>query len=192
MENGFSTSDAILTQAMSGGFGNNRGGNGQWGGGGGYGIGNQVLAADAHANGTAVNAKVDNISDTVKLGFDSNQEQIRESRTFDQFTRLSDNQFRTELRASDQHSNVIKQLTDVEFRTLDRNRDIERLVVAGQKEAAACCCETQKLILAEGNETRALVLAVEGRTNVASLAAAQAKINQLETINALSGHRHHG
>lgn len=192
MDNGFSTSDAVLTAAMSGGLNNRNGGMGDWGGGYGYGnAGNSFLAAEAHANGTAVDAKVTSINDTVRLGFDSNQEQIRESRTLDQFRHINDAQFRTELRTSDQHTSMLKNMADVEFRSLDRQRDIERMLVDNAKEAAKCCCETQKLITAEATTTRALMLEVEGRATVASLAAANAKITQLETINALS-RGHHG
>lgn len=157
--------------------------------GGGVGVGNQVLAADAHANGTAVDAKIESIQDGQRLAFDSIQEQIRESRNLDQFTRLSDNQFRAEIRGSDQHAGVVKGVADAEFRSIDRQRDITAMLVDNAKEAAKCCCDTQKLIVAEGNETRALVLAVEGRASVAALAMAQAKITQLETIDALSRRR---
>jgi hypothetical protein len=202
MENGSINPSEVATLSLLGGGG----GYGYGGGNRGYNIGNQVLAAEAHANGTAVDAKVENIQDGQRLAFDSLQEQIRESRTLDQFTRLSDNQFRAEIRGSDQHADIVKGLadsefrtaagqtalakdiTDQEFRSLDRQRDITAMLVDNAKEAAKCCCETQKLIAAEAGETRALVLAVEGRTNVASLAAANAKITQLETINALHGH----
>ena len=100
---------------------------------------------------------------------------------------LSDNRINDNInRSSDRQSDMS---TAAEFRSLDRQRDIERILNQNAKEAAACCCETQKLILSEGNETRALVLAVEARANVASLAVAQARITQLETIDALSQRR---
>jgi hypothetical protein len=177
--------------AGRGGYGGGYGyGGGGYGGGGGIHAGNSVLAATAHADGTAQNARIENLADSTRLAFDSNQEQIRESRTQEQFSRLSDNQFRAEIRASDQHASGTAALTAVEFRNLDRLRDIERLVVDSAKEAAECCCDTQKLILAEGNETRALALAIEGRSTVAALHMAQARITQLETINALDNGRH--
>ena len=180
---------ATLSLIGRGGVGVGAGGYGYGGYGGGYNVGNQVLAAEAHANGTAVDAKVSNLQDATRLAFDSNQEQIRESRTLDQFSRVSDNQFRAEIRASDQHAGLIKDTADAEFRSIDRQRDIERVLVDNAKEAAKCCCETQKLITSEATETRALILAVEGRASVAALAAAHAKITQLETIDALSHHR---
>jgi len=202
MENGSINPSEVATLSLLGGGG----GYGYGGGNRGYNIGNQVLAAEAHANGTAVDAKIENLQDGQRLAFDSIQEQIRESRNLDQTSRLSDNQYRSESRAADQHAGILqrqsdmelrlstnhvaiqKDITDQEFRSLDRQRDITAMLVDNAKEAAKCCCETQKLIAAEAGETRALVLAVEGRTNVASLAAANAKITQLETINALHGH----
>ena len=185
MENGFSTSDAILTQAMSGGFGNNRGGGSQWGGSGyGYHTGNQVLAAEAHANGTATKEAIDCNAIRFTDGLNSLSSSFENQTRANQIDSVTKNLTDAEFRNSDRFSNA-------EFRSIDRQRDIERILVDNAKEAAACCCETQKLILAEGNETRALVLAVEGRTNVAALAAAQARINQLETINALDHHRRH-
>lgn len=197
---GFTTSDAVLTAAMSGGLGGNRYGGGQWGGGG-YGFmqpGNSCLAAEAHANGTATKEAINGVSDTVRLGFDSNQEQIRESRTIDQFTRLGDNQFRTEIRSSDQHAALTKSLSDAEFRSIDRQRDIERLVLEGQKEAAKCCCEAKLQACKDHAELKALTIAENSATRELirgdALVAANARITQLETINALqeNGGGHHG
>jgi hypothetical protein len=202
---------ATLALLQSRGFGGGFGGGGVGSGGyGGYHAGNQVLAASAHADGTAIGARLENLADSTRIAFDSNQEQIRESRTQEQFSRLSDNQFRAEIRASDQHASgqtalatveqrlsdqhaaAIASATAVEFRSIDRQRDIERILVDNAKEAAKCCCDTQKLILAEGNETRALALAIEGRGTVAALHEAQSRINQLETINALERGRGRG
>lgn len=196
MENGFSTSDAILTQAMSGGFGNNRGA-GDWGGGYGYGAGNQVLASEAHANGTAVSAKADCNAQRFSDGLNSLSDQFANVSQTAKFDRLNENISDQEFRSSAALTAITKDLADSEFRTIDRNRDIERLLVQNAQDAAKCCCDaqllaqqnacdTQKLILSEGNETRALILAVESRANVASLAVAQARITQLETIDALS------
>lgn len=193
---GIQNNDVATLSLLGGGYGGVGIGN--------NGVGNQVLAAEAHANGTAVDAKVENLQDGQRLAFDSVQEQIRESRNLDQSSRLSDNQFRSEVRASDQHSQILnhqsemelriaashvsiqKDITDQEFRSLDRQRDITAMLVDNAKEAAKCCCETQKLVSAEANSTRSLVLEVEARGVRDTLAAANAKITQLETINALS------
>lgn len=187
---------ATLSLLQSRGFGGGSGGYGYGVGGGmgGYGggnvVGNSVLAADAHANGTATNAKADCNAQRFSDGLGSLSDQFENVARTAQFDRLNENISDQEFRTAAALTSLNKDITDQEFRGIDRQRDIERTLGENAKEAAACCCETQKLILAEGNETRALVLAVESRANVASLAAAQAKITQLETINALS--RHHG
>lgn len=136
----------------------------------GYGksCGEDYLSAEALANGTATNAKIDANAD-------------RASDSIAGVRSAFDNQTR-----SMQFSEVNKNIADMEFRSLDRQRDIERQLVDNAKEAAKCCCETQKLVTAEATATRALILEVEGRANVAALAQAQAKITQLETISALS------
>lgn len=205
--NSINPSEVATLSLLAGGRGGFGGG---FGGGYGYGVGNQVLAAGAHADGTAIGSRIETMQDSIRIAFDSNQEQIRESRTQEQFSRLSDNQFRAEIRASDQHASAQALTSSTELRTsdqhtalahdsanselrgLDRQRDIERILVQNAKDAAECCCETQKLILSEGNETRALVLAVEGRAGTAALHVAQARINQLETINALDNGRGRG
>ena len=82
MENGFSTSDAVLTAAMSGGgFGNNRGGGGMgdWGGGGyGYGAGRE-FASDA-SNAVRINASErsnDKGQDFISQKIDANADRNR-------------------------------------------------------------------------------------------------------------------
>ena len=185
-DTGFSTSDAVLTAAMSGnGFGN-RGGMGDWGGNSGYGIGNAVLAAEAHANGTAVKEALDCNSLRFSDGLNDLRSQFDNQTRTSQFEAITKSLSDSEFRGADRFVSISKNVADAEFRSLDRQRDIERHLVDNAKDAAKCCCETQKLITAEATATRALILEVEGRSTVAALAQAQAKITQLETINALS------
>lgn len=88
-----------------------------------------------------------------------------------------------------------------EFRTSDRLRDVERQIVNARFESKDCCCETQKEIIqtkaalqlenckntalleakiaAEGTATRELI-------NGNALAAANARVTQLETIQAIT------
>ena len=156
---------ATLSLLQSRGFG---GGGYGYGVGAGGGIGAGVLTAEALANGTATNAKIDANAD-------------RASNSIAGVRSAFDNQTRNV-----QFDQVNQNITNMEFRSLDRQRDIERQIVDNAKDAAKCCCETQKLITSEAATTRTLILEVEARGNVAALAQAQAKITQLETINALS------
>ena len=156
---------ATLSLLQSRGFG---GGGYGYGVGAGGGIGAGVLTAEALANGTATNAKIDANAD-------------RASNSIAGVRSAFDNQTRNV-----QFDQVNQNITNMEFRSLDRQRDIERQIVDNAKDAAKCCCETQKLIVSEASATRTLILEVEARGNVAALAQAQAKITQLETINALS------
>jgi len=181
---------ATLSLLQSRGFGGGQGGYGYGVGSGGYGgsmlgAGNSVLAAEAHANGTASDAKLQNLTDANRLAFDSNQEQIRESRTLDQFSRLSDNQFRAEIRGSDQHASILKGMTDVEFRSLDRQRDIEALLVQNAKDAAACCCDAKLEACKSTAEVKALVIQENSATRELirgdALAAANAELTALKT-----------
>ena len=195
--NGFSMSDAVLTSAMSGGFGGNRGG--QWGGYGydnGLGAGNSVLAAGAHADGTANSAKADCNAQRFSDGLNSISAQFNDQTRSAQFSDLNKSIVDQEFRNSDRLAALAKSAADTEFRSLDRQRDIEALLVQNAKDAAKCCCEaqllavqnaceTQKLVTSEGTQTRELILAVEARSVVAALAVAQARINQLEIISAL-------
>lgn len=174
--NGFTTSDAVLTAAMSGGLnGGNRGGMGDWGGGMGYGLqaGNSVLAAESHANGTALKASIDCHSEQFGAGLDRISAQNAETR----------NLFKLD--------EILKGTADAEFRSLDRQRDIERLVVDNAKEAARCCCDAQLLAQKNACELKALVISENSATRELirgdALIAANAKIAFLETVAALSG-----
>jgi len=145
MENGSINPSEVATLSLLGG---GYGGYG-YGGRGGYAVGNQVLAAEAHANGTASDAKLDSLAGSFhNVNINS------------KFDRLNENISDQEFRSTAAITSLNKDITDSEFRTIDRNRDIERLVVQGQKEAAECCCEAK-------------VLAVQ---NQAALLAGQAQI----------------
>lgn len=173
MENLEASSDILATNRIlygqgGYGYGNN-----------GIGVGNSLLAAEAHANGTADSAKADCNALRFSDGLSDLRNNFNQQTRGAQFDTVNKNITDAEFRSSDR-------ATGAEFRSLDRQRDIERMLVDNAKDAAACCCETQKLITAEATSTRALILEVEGRANVAQLAAAHAKITQLETINALS------
>jgi hypothetical protein len=172
---GIDVASLLLARGVGGGYGGGYGGFGGHGGyGGSYGGGNSFLAAEAHANGTAVKEAIDGNRDLFNVGIDRISAQNKEGR--DNFL----------------FSQTLKAIADTELRSLDRQRDIERLIGSNATEFAKCCCETQKLIVSESTQTRELILEVEGRANIRLLDAANAKITQLETINALSGNGHHG
>ena len=185
MESALDTSADILAQNRvlygGSGYGYNQGG---------YHVGNQVLAAQAHADGSAVKEAIDCNAIRVSDGLNSISNQFENGARQEQINSVNKNVTDLEFRTSDRFVSISKELADAEFRSLDRQRDIQAQLTDSAKEAAKCCCETQKLITAENNETRALILAVEGRATVAELAKAQSRINQLETINALESRRH--
>lgn len=184
MENGagqIGVNDLLLARGVGGGYGYGGGFLGA-GGYGGVGVTSQVLSADALANGTATKTSIDCNSRQFIAGLARVSDQAEETRRLAAF------------------ENINKNITDSEFRSLDRQRDIEKLIVDGQKEAAQCCCDakllaaqnacdTQKLISGEATKTRELILEVEARNVSKALDAANARITQLETINALD-HRH--
>lgn len=182
MENGYQgigNNDVATLSLLSGGIG------GYGRGGGSLYAGNSVLAAEAHANGTAVKEAVDCNKDLQAAQLDRISAQNLEGRA----------NTRTEI--------LTKSISDSEFRGIDRLRDIERDLVVGQKESALCCCETQKE-MAAGFAATALTASENQAATQASIAdlktsnierellAAQSKINQLEIINAInSGNGHH-
>ena len=146
-------------------------------GGGGEGGGVGFLGAEAIANGTATKESIDCNSRQFTAGLQRVSDQAEESRRM----------------AQDAQTN--KNITDAEFRNIDRITVLSQLVVDGQKEAALCCCnakleackasaETNALIIQQNSETRALMTAT-------ALDTANARIIQLETINALKS-SHHG
>jgi len=147
------------------------GGGGAWGGG--YNMmypGNSVLAANAHADGTAVKEAVDCNSKQFIAGLARVSDQAEESRRINSFEAIRDGQFQAELRSG------------------DRLRDLERLVIDGQKEAAKCCCDARlercedtNKILSAIADSKATALAVESRGIERSLNAANAELTALKT-----------
>lgn len=150
------------------------GGVGGYGGYGGYGMGGGYLNAEAHANGTATKEAIDNGKSLFVAGLDRVSAQNKETRDNFRF---------------DQLQNAI---TNQEFRSIDRQRDIEKVIADNAKDAALCCCDAKLEACKAHAEIMALVLSENAATRTlitgTALDAANAKIIQLETINALSGH----
>ncbi len=202
-DSGFSTSDAVLTAAMSGGLGGRGGygggGGGQWGGGyGGGGHGpfasptSNAVRIEAHAAQNA--ASIENLLDQNQFAATNNNITNGNNRLTDanniNVNRVSDQQFRAELRNSDQHNEIIREM-NANARAADKCCcDTQKAIAEAAKDAAKCCCDATleackntAALLADGALTRSLM-------TTTALDAANAKIVQLETINALS--KRHG
>ena len=190
--------DLLLARGVGGGYG---GGFGGGFGGGGYGMGggmyagNNVLAAEAHANGTATNAHLTNLAAETRLSFDNSREVARESRNIDQFGRVTDNQFRAELRGADQIADLTREVAS-NARVMDKCCcDTNKAIADAAKEAALCCCDAKLEACKSHSELMATVLSENSKTRelmqTTALATATARVTQLETINALD-HRHRG
>jgi len=109
---------------------------------GGFGYGNgDYLTSGALADGTALKTASDCHAHAMEASLARTSAQALETR---------------EILRTDQMN---KNFSDAEFREGDRLRDVSNLVTDGQKEQANCCCETQKLILAESNATQKEVTA---------------------------------
>lgn len=100
-----------------------------------------------------------------------------------------------------QFGRVCDRLSDAEFRTGDRLRDIEREMAANAREAAKCCCDVKVQsandkaeILAAIADSKATTLAVESRGVERMLNATQAELTALKTQVACGCgcHGHHG
>jgi len=171
MDNGFSASDAVLTSAMSGGFGG-------YGGGGGWGNrGYGSPFADMGSNAVRVNRNlaVGEANDrctkeVLGAGMDRISDQAEETRRSAQFESLREGQ------------------TNMEIRTSDRLRDIEREMNANARKADECCCDLKLQscqdkadILAAIADSKATALAVESRAVERSLNAANAELTALKT-----------
>ena len=122
----------------------------------------------------------DFLSQQISDNADRNRDTLQTLQTNTQFDRVSD-------KLSDQTNFFDGSISRVAAATAVGQAEIIREMNANAREAAKCCCETQKLIAAEASATRSVILEVEARGVRDSLAAANAKVTQLETINALSG-----
>lgn len=169
MENSIDTSSLLLARGFGGYGGAFNGLAGNVGG-----CGGGVLAQEALANGTATKQAIDCNAAAAAAALDRLSDQAEESRRVAQIVSLE------------------KSVTDSEFRSLDRQRDIERLIADGQKEAAKCCCDAKlesckshaelaALIAEKAAITDSLILAVEGRANLDKLAETRADLISLKT-----------
>ena len=187
MDTGFSTSDAILTQAMSNG---NRGGNSNWGNG-----GCGAPFADPASNAVRINRNADVAEandrctkEVLSAGMNRIADQAEEGRRQAQNTVLVDTLVNSEFRTSDRIAGLKDGQFAGELRTGDRLRDLEREASANAKIAADCCCdlklqscEDKAQILAAIAAQTAVTLAVESRGIERNLNAVNAELTSLKT-----------
>lgn len=156
-----------------------RGGLGYGGYGGGYGgmpYGNDVLAAGAHADGTAVAAKLEANADKTDAQTDM-FEQAERSRQFKD--------------VSDQVVNVAKDLSDehvVTQQAITTNGAATLAAIAdAAKESAKCCCEAQLLATKNASDLKAEILASESRSITRELDRCERKLEGSESTSAIVG-----
>lgn len=169
MENGSGMVDtnSLLLARGFGGYGVGFGGYG-----GGYGTFASPASNAVRINRTDQN--VENQADCTRmamgLGLDRISDQNQENRRIAQFDSIKEGQFQAELRNG------------------DGLRDVERLIIDGQKEAAKCCCDAKLEACKNTNEilkaiadNKAEMLAVESRNIERALNAANAELTALKT-----------
>jgi len=179
MADGFSTSDAVLTSAMSGGFNGNRGG--AWGN-----SGCGAPFADPGSNAVRINRNM--------AVSEANDRCIKEV-TDANMDRLSDQAEEGRRTAASTATN--KNIVDSEFRNIDRITSLSNRVIDGQKDAAktaadaalaACkCCADNALAMAQ-MEARLTKQADDNFAKITEreLNAANARVTQLTTIDAIT------
>jgi hypothetical protein len=202
---GIDTNSLLLARGVGGyggygmgGFGGGgMGGYGTHGANGAFGTGANAVRIDAHSATHA--AGLENL-------LDQNQFQTTNKNIVDGFSRASDtstanvnrvadNQFRAELRGSDQVAASLAVMNDMRSDMAKCCCETQKTVAEAAKEAAACCCEAKLQACKDHGDLKALVIEQNSMTRAlmttTALDSANAKIIQLETINALTP-RHHG
>ncbi len=165
--------DDFLTVRGFGGYGYGGGGYGGSGYGGGH-TGDSFLSAKSHAEGTAIGA---NILANRDIDAISHRDLSRDL----------DKSFRTM-----EHDNLSREHVDLERRVNDQNAALIGTMNDLRAEAAKCCCEAK--LLAEKNKCEILTaIAAESKDTInRELAAANAELIHLRTINALDDKDGHG
>jgi len=198
---------SLLAGNRGGGYGGGYGGGGgMWGGGGGHGP--AMMANGAYSVG-ANSVRIDEHAKSHAAGLenllDQNQFNATNKSIVDGFARASDtssanvnrvadNQFRSELRGSDQLAALTAEIASNARITDKCCCETQKAIAEAAKDAAKCCCEAQLNAAKDHAALMATVLSENGKTRELmqgnALDAANAKIIQLETISALG--RHHG
>jgi len=186
-DTGVNNNDAATLALLAGGVG--YGGYGRGGHGGGYGslyTGNSVLAAQAHADGTATKEAIDGNADLIRAQANA-FENAERSRQVSDLTMQSAN---NELRITDRINNI-------ELNALRSQADTLVAINNNAKDAAACCCDakleaqknacdTQKLVVEENAKTRELIQANALKEAERELDRADRRSNSSDTINGIA------
>jgi hypothetical protein len=135
-----------------------------------------AVRADRNAELTTIGQEANR--DMMESNFRGITENFLQQNTNDQFNRVC-------ARLADMDNRNSDQRFQAELRTNDRLLALQAEVNANAREAAKCCCDLKLQMCEDKAELKAEILAVEGRAIERSLNAANAKITQLETINAL-------
>ncbi len=183
------------------------GGVGVGGGGyGGYGGGGHGSFASPSANAIRIDSvgqKVEDQNDCTRTLLAGGMERISDN--FENATRsrefagvnkaIVDSEFRTNDRARDIELNNLRQSSDTSAAIAACCCETQKSIAQAAKEAAKCCCDAQLTAAKDHAALQALIIKENSATRELmrgdALAAANAKIIQLETINALAdkGHR---
>lgn len=180
-------------------YGGGRGGGPGVGGGsyGGYGhmIADPLIAANAHVDGSATKEAIDCNAKSAEAGLSGIRQDFENATRDRQVAGISKGQVDAERRVTDAIAASLAITNDVRAETAKNFCDVEKTIAEAAKDAAKCCCDAQLQACKDHAELKALVIEENARTRELirgdALVAANAKITQLETINALSGNGHH-
>jgi hypothetical protein len=193
MENGYNggidTNSLLLARGVGGyGYG------GFGGGGSGYGGG--ILTAEAMANGTATKEAIDCGIRQFDSGLNRVSDQAEEGRRSAQFTslidksgndtnRVTDNQFRAELRGSDQHAAIVSEMNANARISAQCCCDTQKAISDAAAAAALCCCDAKLEACKSHADLKAEIIAQNSLTREQirgdALGAANAELTSLKT-----------
>lgn len=186
---------ALLYGGGRGGYGGYGGGIGVGaGGGGGYHGGHYmadpIVAANAHVDGSAVKEAIDCNARTATAGIGGMVQSFENGNRQQQFFELSREHTDLERRINDQNAAQVGTMNDLRAEAAKCCCETQKAIAEAAKDAAKCCCDAQLQQCKDTADLKALIIAENAETRNQmrgdALAAANAKIVQLETINALS------
>jgi len=181
------------------------GGGRGYGYGGGNGYGSSYLTAQAHADGTGLGNRmtmghallteqVKQSESATKFGLEANANAFSEGRQSNEFNRLNDVAWQNRLDITDKLDRIqLNNLRDIANRDLAQAgqiADVRRDIADSAKDTAKCCCDAQLMATQNQAMTMAAIAALETRGISRELDAAQSRITQLETIDALRDRDH--
>lgn len=153
--------------------------------GGGYGLGghrrgDELLSAEAHANGTATAARVESTDKNVEIQGERMRDLLRDRQFNDISVALGSVREEMARIAGDNRAEISEVLREVQKGNCDL-----------AKELLKCCCETQKEVISQGTQTRELInqRALDDAQRALDAADRQNQTNQL--IAAFNDHHHH-